>query len=130
MLLFVVSTTALTSCKKDNAKLVGKWECVTASYIDDNITQPTDYLIGMVWEFYQNGNITTTDTFDPTDSDGTATSATYVYTGNRLTIKYTELDGDLETETYRITELTQSNLVIEKNDNDIDDHLQLTFKKI
>lgn len=129
MLLFVVSMTALTSCKKvDTNLLVGNWECVSASYIDDNVQQPLpSYIIGMVWEFKTDGTIVG-NVFDPTDGDDYGTSATYVVSGNLLTIRYRDLDGDLDTETFLINELTNSKLVLRERDDD--DLLLLEFKKV
>lgn len=129
MLLFVASMTALTSCKKvDTNLLIGKWECVSASYTDDNVQQPLpSYIIGMVWEFNTDGSVAG-NVFDPTDGDDFSNSATYTVSGSVLTIRYRDIDGDLETETFLINELTNSKLVLRERDDD--DLLLLEFKKV
>ena len=129
MLLFVVSMTALTSCKKENTKLiVGRWECVTASYTDDGITESIPALKGMVWEFKSDGKVVADVSIDLPDIDIIEADATYVVSGNTLTIRSVEIDHDVETETYLIKELTNSKLVLQERDND--DYLLIEFKKI
>lgn len=129
MLLFVVSMTALTSCKKENTKLiVGRWECVTASYTDDGITESIPALKGMVWEFKADGKVVADVSIDLQDIDIIEADATYVVSGNTLTIRSVEIDHDIETETYLIKELTNSKLVLQERDND--DYLLIEFKKI
>ena len=129
MLLFVVSMTALTSCKKENTKLiVGRWECVTASYTEDGITQSIPALKGMVWEFKADGKVVADASIDLQDIDIIEADATYVVSGNTLTIRSVEIDHDIETETYLIKELTNSKLVLQERDND--DYLLIEFKKI
>lgn len=129
MLLFVVSMTALTSCKKENTKLiVGRWECVTASYTDDGITESIPALKGMVWEFKADGKVVADVSIDLQDIDIIEADATYVVSGNTLTIRSVEIDHDVETETYLIKELTNSKLVLQERDND--DYLLIEFKKI
>ena len=129
MLLFVVSMTALTSCKKENTKLiVGRWECVTASYTDDGITESIPALKGMVWEFKADGKVVADASIDLQDIDIIEADATYVVSGNTLTIRSVEIDHDIETETYLIKELTNSKLVLQERDND--DYLLIEFKKI
>ena len=129
MLLFVVSMTALTSCKKENTKLiVGRWECVTASYTDDGITDSIPALKGMVWEFKSDGKVVADVSIDLPDIDIIEADATYVVSGNTLTIRSVEIDHDVETETYLIKELTNSKLVLQERDND--DYLLIEFKKI
>lgn len=129
MLLFVVSMTALTSCKKENTKLiVGRWECVTASYTDDGITESIPALKGMVWEFKADGKVVADVSIDLQDIDIIEADATYVVSGNTLTIWSVEIDHDIETETYLIKELTNSKLVLQERDND--DYLLIEFKKI
>ena len=129
MLLFVVSMTTLTSCKKENTKLiVGRWECVTASYTDDGITESIPALKGMVWEFKSDGKVVADVSIDLPDIDIIEADATYVVSGNTLTIRSVEIDHDVETETYLIKELTNSKLVLQERDND--DYLLIEFKKI
>ena len=129
MLLFVVSMTALTSCKKENTKLiVGRWECVTASYTDDGITESIPALKGMVWEFKSDGKVVADVSIDLPDIDIIEADATYVVSGNTLTIRSVEIDHDVETETYLIKELTNSKLILQERDND--DYLLIEFKKI
>ena len=58
MLLFVVSMTALTSCSKKSEKLiVGKWECIAASYTENGETHSFTDLNGMIWEFKTDGTV-------------------------------------------------------------------------
>ena len=129
MLLFVVSMTALTSCKKENTKLiVGRWECVTASYTEDGITQSIPALKGMVWEFKADGKVVADISIDHPDIDIIEADATYVVSGNTLTIRSVEIDHEVETETYLIKELTNSKLILQERDND--DYLLIEFKKI
>lgn len=129
MLLFVVSMTALTSCKKENANLIiGKWECVTANFTDEGVTESVPYLKGMVWEFKANGKVVADVQIDHPDIDFIEADATYVVSGDILKIKYIESDGDVENETYNIKELTKNKLVLEERDND--DLLAIEFKKI
>lgn len=129
MLLFVFSMTALTSCNKEAENLiVGKWECTTATYTDEGSTYSVPELIGMIWEFKANGNLIGT-LLDVEDDDYTA-EASYVILGNILTITSTDLDGDVDTESYVIKELTKSKLVLEDDDNEWDENAVLEFKKI
>lgn len=113
MLLFVVSMTALTSCSKKSEKLiVGKWECVAASYTENGETHSFTELNGMIWEFKTDGTVIG---LMPEDFDnGTDLSVTYVIVDDQLTMSYIDEDGDLEKETYTIKELTNSKLVIEE----------------
>ena len=113
MLLFVVSMTALTSCSKKSEKLiVGKWECVAASYTENGETHSFTELDGMIWEFKTDGTVIG---LMPEDFDnGTDLSVTYVIVDDQLTMSYIDEDGDLEKETYTIKELTNSKLVIEE----------------
>lgn len=128
MLLFVFSMTALTSCNKEAENLiVGKWECTTATYTDEGSTYSVPELIGMIWEFKANGNLIGT-LLDVEDDDYTA-EASYVILGNILTITSTDLDGDIDTESYVIKELTKSKLVLEETD-EWDETAVLEFKKI
>ena len=127
MLLFVFSMTALTSCNKEAENLiVGKWEC-TATYTDEGSTYSVPELIGMIWEFKANGDLIGT-LLDVEDDDYTA-EASYVILGNVLTITSTDLDGDIDTESYVIKELTKSKLVLEETD-EWDETAVLEFKKI
>ena len=128
MLLFVFSMTALTSCNKEAENLiVGKWECTTATYTDEGSTYSVPELIGMIWEFKANGDLIGT-LLDVEDDDYTA-EASYVILGNILTITSTDLDGDIDTESYVIKELTKSKLVLEETD-EWDETAVLEFKKI
>ena len=128
MLLFVFSMTALTSCNKEAENLiVGKWECTTATYTDEGSTYSVPELIGMIWEFKANGDLIGT-LLDVEDDDYTA-EASYVILGNILTITSTDLDGDVDTESYVIKELTKSKLVLEETD-EWDETAVLEFKKI
>ena len=128
MLLFVFSMTALTSCNKEAENLiVGKWECTTATYTDEGSTYSVPELIGMIWEFKANGDLIGT-LLDVEDDDYTA-EASYVILGNVLTITSTDLDGDIDTESYVIKELTKSKLVLEETD-EWDETAVLEFKKI
>ena len=128
MLLFVFSMTALTSCNKEAENLiVGKWECTAATYTDEGSTYSVPELIGMIWEFKANGNLIGT-LLDVEDDDYTA-EASYVILGNILTITSTDLDGDVDTESYVIKELTKSKLVLEETD-EWDETAVLEFKKI
>ena len=128
MLLFVFSMTALTSCNKEAENLiVGKWKCTTATYTDEGSTYSVPELIGMIWEFKANGDLIGT-LLDVEDDDYTA-EASYVILGNILTITSTDLDGDIDTESYVIKELTKSKLVLEETD-EWDETAVLEFKKI
>ena len=128
MLLFVFSMTALTSCNKEAENLiVGKWECTTATYTEEGSTYSVPELIGMIWEFKANGDLIGT-LLDVEDDDYTA-EASYVILGNILTITSTDLDGDVDTESYVIKELTKSKLVLEETD-EWDETAVLEFKKI
>ena len=113
MLLFVVSMTALTSCSKKSEKLiVGKWECIAASYTENGETQSFTDLNGMIWEFKSDGTVVASM---PEDLDDEADlKVTYVIVDDQLTMSYIDEDGDLEKETYTIKELTNSKLVIEE----------------
>ena len=113
MLFFVVSMTALTSCSKKSEKLiVGKWECIAASYTENGETQSFTELNGMIWEFKSDGTVVGSmpEDFD----DGTDLSVTYVIVDDQLTMSYVDEDGDLDKETYTIKELTKSKLVLEE----------------
>ena len=127
MVLFVVSMTTLTSCKKEKENLIiGKWECTTATYTEAGVTQSIPWLNGMVWEFKANGTIISNG-IDVDDEEIEAT-ATYVVSGDALTITGVDEDGDIDSETYLIKELTKSKLVLEERDED--DVLVLEFKKV
>ena len=130
MLLFVVSMTALTSCNKEAEQLiVGKWECVSASYSDDGVTFPTPDLKGMIWQFYADGSMVVTTPEGYThEFDLIGLSPSYIILGNLLTISYTDYDGDLESDVYVIQELTKNKLLLKENDDD--DWLSVEFKKI
>jgi hypothetical protein len=124
MLLFVVSMAALTSCKKENKNLIlGKWECVTASFTEDGETNSVSGVIGMVWEFKANGTVTATLPEDLDDGD----TASYVVLDNQLTITSTDEYGDIDTQTYTIKELTKTKLMLEKSHGN--DLLSVEFKK-
>lgn len=129
MLLFVFSMTALTSCNKEAENLiVGKWECTTATYTDEGSTYSVPELIGMIWEFKANGNLIGTVLYDEDDYDDVSETASYVILGNILTITSTDLDGDVDSESYVIKELTKTKLVIK--DSDWDEEAMVEFKKI
>ena len=81
----------------------------------------------MIWEFKANGDLIGT-LLDVEDDDYTA-EASYVILGNILTITSTDLDGDIDTESYVIKELTKSKLVLEETD-EWDETAVLEFKKI
>lgn len=131
MLLFVVSMTALTSCNKEAENLiVGKWECTAANYTDEGTTYSVPELIGMIWEFKANGDLIGTILDDEDDYDDVSETASYVILGNILTITSTDLDGDVDSESYIIKELTKSKLVLEDDDNEWDENAVLEFKKI
>ena len=127
MLFFVVSMTALTSCSKKSEKLiVGKWECIAASYTENGETQSFTELNGMIWEFKSDGTVVGSmpEDFD----DGTDLSVTYVIVDDQLTMSYVDEDGDLDKETYTIKELTKSKLVIEETMGN--QSITYEFKKI
>ena len=127
MLLFVMSMTALTSCNKEAEQLiVGKWECTTATYTEDGVTESVPWVIGMVWEFKSDGTVIS-NSID-FDDEEIEVSATYVVTGDALTITGVDEDGDIDTETYLIKELTKSKLVLEERDED--ELFVIEFKKI
>ena len=127
MLLFVMSMTALTSCNKEKTNLiVGKWECTTATYTEAGVTQSVPWVIGMVWEFKSDGTVIS-NSID-IDDEEIEVSATYVVTGDALTITGVDEDGDIDTETYLIKELTKSKLLLEERDED--ELFVLEFKKI
>ena len=131
MLLFVFSMTALTSCNKEAEKLiVGKWECTAASYTDEGSTCSVPELIGMIWEFKANGDLIGTLLDDEDDFDDISETASYVILGNILTITSTDLDGDVDSDSYVIKELTKSKLVLEDDDDDWDETAILEFKRI
>lgn len=131
MLLFVFSMTALTSCNKEAEKLiVGKWECTAASYTDEGSTCSVPELIGMIWEFKANGDLIGTLLDDEDDYDDISETASYVILGNILTITSTDLDGDVDSDSYVIKELTKSKLVLEDDDDDWDETAILEFKRI
>jgi hypothetical protein len=129
MLLFVVSMTTLTSCNKEAEKLiVGKWECTTATFTEDGVTQSVPWVVGMVWEFKANGDIISTIPDDLNEGDDETVTATYVVLDDILTITSVELDGEIETTSYIIKELAKSKLVLEeRDDNKV---FVLEFKKI
>lgn len=127
MLLFVMSMTALTSCNKEKENLiVGKWECTNATYTDAEGTQTIPWLNGMVWEFKADGTILSNGI--DVDDEEIEANATYVVVGDALTITGVDEDGDIDSETYLIKELTKSKLVLEERDDD--ELLVLEFKKI
>jgi len=129
MLLFVVSMTALTSCNKEAEQLiVGKWECTTATFTEDGVTQSVPWVIGMVWEFKANGDIISTIPDSLNEGDDETVSATYVILGDILTITSVELDGDIESTSYIIKDLAKSKFVLEERDED--EVFVLEFKKI
>ena len=130
MLLFVFSMTALTSCNKEAENLiVGKWECTAATYTDEGSTYSVPELIGMIWEFKANGDIIGIIPEDLVEDDEYTAEASYVILGNVLTITSTDLDGDIDSESYVIKELTKSKLVLEETD-EWNETAVLEFKKI
>jgi hypothetical protein len=127
MLLFVVSMTTLTSCNKEAEKLiVGKWECTSAVDTDYSISHTMPWLIGMVWEFKTNGDFI--GTIDDDEYGDVTVSASYSILADVLTITYIDEDGDVESESYIIKELTKTKLVIK--DSDWDEEAMVEFKKI
>ena len=131
MLLFVVSMVSLTSCKKENANLIlGKWECTSATYTQAGYApQTVPWLNGMVWEFKANGTLIGSIPDDLDETDDETGSATYVVSGDVLTVTYIdEEEGDTETESYAIKELTKTKLVLEETEDNITATLE--FKKI
>ncbi len=82
----------------------------------------------MVWEFKADGKVVADASIDLPGIDIIEADATYVVSGNTLTIRSVEIDHDIETETYLIKELTNSKLVLQERDND--DYLLIEFKKI
>ena len=128
MLFFLFSMTALTSCKKDNQNLIiGKWECVTASFTEDGETNSVPGVIGLVWEFKTNGTVFATLPADLDDGD----TASYVVLDNQLTITSKDEYGDVNTKTYTIKELTTTKLMLELHEGSSgNDLLSLEFKKI
>ena len=125
MLLFVISLATFTSCKKENENLIlGKWECVTASFTEDGVTNSVPGVIGLVWEFKDNGTVVATLPEDLDDGD----TASYVVLDNQLTITSTDEHGDVDTKTYSIKELTKTKLMLERSHGY--DILSVEFKKI
>lgn len=129
MLLFVVSMTALTSCKKEAENLIlGKWECVSASYTQDGETYTVSEVNGMVWEFKANGTVTASFPGDLDYDDEDVSTASYIVSDNLLTITSIDEDGEVDTETYTIKELTKTKLLLEEREDE--DVASIEFKKI
>ena len=128
MLLLVFLMTAITSCKKESQNLIlGKWECVTASFTEDGETNPVPGVVGLVWEFKANGTVIATLPEDLDDGD----TASYVVLNNQLTITSTDENGDVNTKTYTIKELTKTKLMLEMLEGSSgNDLLSVEFKKI
>ena len=129
LLLFVASLTAMTSCKKvDKILIVGQWKCVAATITQYGQTTPYNPAVGVVWEFKSDGTLIAE--LAP-EIDIEFPTASYVISGNQLTISYLDDDGDLEHEIYTINELTQTKLKIKENEYDFDDDcLTLEFNKL
>lgn len=126
MLLFVVSMTALTSCKKEAENLiVGKWECTSAIATLDDETEIVSQYIGWVWLFNNDGIVTTEYNGEESETPIVST-AKYVIDDNQLT--FTSLNNE-ETIVYTIKELTSSKLSIELPIEE-DSSLSLEFKKV
>ena len=129
LLLFVASLTAMTSCKKvDKNLIVGSWKCSAATLTEYG--QPVPYIsaVGLVWEFQSDGTLIAE--LAP-EIDIESVTSTYAISGNQLTISYRDDDGDLESETYTINELTKTKLKITENEYEFDDdRITLEFAKL
>ena len=126
MLLFVLSLTALTSCKKTNEQLIiGKWECTSAIATLDDETENVSEYIGWIWLFNNDGTVTTEYNGEESENP-VVSSAKFVIDDNQLT--FTSLDNE-ETMIYIIKELTNSKLSIELPIEE-NSSLSLEFKKV
>ena len=129
LLLFVASLTAMTSCKKvDKNLIVGSWQCTAATLTEYGQAAPYVPAVGLIWEFQSDGTLIAE--LVP-EIDIESVTSTYVISGNQLTISYRDDEGDLESETYTINELTKTKLKFTENEYEYDDdRITLEFVKL
>ena len=125
MLFFVLLLSAITSCNKNKEELIlGKWECVAASFTDDGETYPVADAIGLIWDFKANGTVVASHINQVDDSD----TASYSLLDDVLTITFTNEFGNSDVNSYTIKELNKNKLLLEsRNEKEV---LTIEFKRI
>ena len=125
MLFFVLLLSAITSCNKNKEELIlGKWECVAASFTDDGETYPVADANGLIWDFKANGTVVASYINHVEDSD----TASYSLVDNVLTVTFTNEFGNSDGNSYTIKELNKNKLLLESHyDNEV---LSIEFKRI
>ena len=124
--MFIAVTVAFSSCKKDddennNAKIVGKWNLkkeVETAYINGQLryTEEWPYEAGAYVEFKSDGTLLWNE--DGSDAE----RYKYSVDGNKLSVIE---EGDDDSETFTIEELTSSKLVFSEEDIDNEGNNQI-----
>ena len=131
MVLFVAGMTTLTSCTKNEQRIIGKWELQSMSYqsggqtIELTMSQMAALLgeevTDLVVEFKSNGYV-----YAEADGFADEQGARYSVNGNTLTIY--EEDGDVEMD---IVELNSSKLTLGKaDDQEADVYITVSFVRV
>ena len=131
MVLFVAGMTALTSCTKNEQRIIGKWELNSMSYqsggqtIELTMAQMAaplgEEVTDLVVEFKSNGYV-----YASAEGIIDEQGARYSVNGNTLTVY--EEDGDVEMD---IVELNSSKLTLGKADDEADDvYMTVTFIRV
>lgn len=141
MLALMISVCAFTGCSDDdnenNGPLVGRWTTEEYYYADiidgkedtDNAEIERPAAGDDVYTFYANGTVVN-EYKDEDDGKTYKDSGAYTYdeTGKKLTLSYKEDNGTQSSETYTVTSLTSSRLVIEDKTTGYVE--RITLKKI
>ena len=126
MLFFVLLLSTITSCNKNKEELIlGKWECVAASFTtDDGETYPVADAIGLIWDFKANGTVVASHINQVDDPD----TASYSLLDDVLTTTFTNEFGNSDVNSYTIKELNKNKLLLEsRNEKEV---LTIEFKRI
>ena len=115
----------VVSCNKNKEELIlGKWECVAASFTDDGETYPVTDAIGLIWDFKANGTVVASHINQVDDSD----TASYSLLDDVLTTTFTNEFGNSDVNSYTIKELNKNKLLLEsRNEKEV---LTIEFKRI
>ena len=125
MLLFVLSLTTLTSCKKTNEQLIiGKWDCITATIIIDNEMETIPQGFRWILDFNNDG-VVSSEYYQDGLAHPTITTSKYIISENQ--ISFTSFDGE-GSSIYSIKELTNKKLAIETSEGN--NSAEFEFKRL
>ena len=112
--LAVVALMGLTSCTKTEKKIIGKWECTTATItnvtpVDSDILDGDD-LKGTIWEFAEDKTVTITDGTE-------VTKGTYTIDNkDEVVMTFTQTEEDITmtmTMDLNVTDISKSDMTVE-----------------